>query len=59
MITSVSILLFVCGFYYIVLWLVRNDGAAGIADQKGWLRMRAVRPPARETTGGRRRNGAR
>ncbi|GEQ96453.1 hypothetical protein JCM17844_00900 [Iodidimonas gelatinilytica] len=41
MVDQLSILLGVFGILYIVFWLVKNDGAKSIQDQKGLIKMRA------------------
>ncbi|GAK32239.1 hypothetical protein JCM17846_25230 [Iodidimonas nitroreducens] len=41
MIDQLSILLGICGILYILFWIVKNDDAQSIQDQKGWLRLRA------------------
>jgi hypothetical protein len=40
MIDQLSILMGICGILYLVFWIVKNDGAQSIQDQKGWLRLR-------------------
>ena len=58
--TSIALGVFIIFIIYIMIWSIKNDNAASIGDQTGFIRMRDLSGATRKPNGqaGRRRRQA-
>jgi hypothetical protein len=49
--TSFALGAFIIFVLYVIIWSIRNDGAASIGEQNGLIRMRETSRDARKSTG--------
>ncbi len=47
MIQSILLLLAIAAVWYVIIWSLRNDGAASIEDETGFIRLRRVKDEER------------